>query len=266
MRRADRDSDVRVIAVDLHRVPADLRADRSGRVALPAAGHGGGLRGAASYLLSRTIVPTMARYLLPARRTSWPCTCAARAHRCTEARGGSCPASTSALQQVHLVVRRRVRALSRSATSTSSRGRWRIAVRCSSARRSSCVGVAAARPGDRRGFLPARRRRPVPAARARAVRHAGRGNRDALRQVERRDPAGDPAASSDWCSTTSVSQRTARPGWRRDQRDGWPAGRRHAGDAHRRARSTWDYVRPLRGELAAAVPGCARSSFSRPTW
>ena len=63
-RRADRRPHLCRHALDLHRVRPGAAAHRNGAVFVHAAGHGGGLRHARFYLLSRTLVPTMVAYLL----------------------------------------------------------------------------------------------------------------------------------------------------------------------------------------------------------
>jgi multidrug efflux pump subunit AcrB len=62
----NRAAGVRRDAGDLHRVPAGAVPRRRGEVPVRAARDGGRVRVGASYILSRTLVPVMVKYLLPA--------------------------------------------------------------------------------------------------------------------------------------------------------------------------------------------------------
>ena len=125
----------------------------------------------ASYLLSRTLVPTMVAYLLESEFDLY--------------REG---ATASRGRQGHILARATicstpVRRRCASATSACWIGRCAIAGACSRA----FMGVSIASLGlvvaGRRGFLPRRRFRPDAAARARSGRHAHRRNRSALRRA-----------------------------------------------------------------------------------
>ena len=63
-RAPDRGARHGVAAVHLHCVRADVWPGWRGRLSVPAAGRGGGVRHDGSYVLSRTLVPTLANFLL----------------------------------------------------------------------------------------------------------------------------------------------------------------------------------------------------------
>ena len=115
----------------------------------------------ASYVLSRTLVPTMAKYLLKAHTGSQ----AGLVRSAVRARARRVPRPARIRRRPARHLRRR--SFSRSAS-----------------------GVAGARPLGRRGLLSRGRQRPVQAASARADRHAHRGDGGALRSRAGRDPRG----------------------------------------------------------------------------
>ena len=125
------------------------------------------------YLLSRTLVPTMVHYLLAGASST------ARARAARGDRGLVRP-------RLHAAFERRLRAAARRATRRCSRGRstHRLVVAVG-VRSASSRGSLLLVPVRRPGLLPDGRRRPVPAARARARRHAHRGDRALLRPGRR---------------------------------------------------------------------------------
>ena len=161
-RAADRGAGVRLDAVHLHRVRADVPADRRGAVPVRAAGRGGRVRDA--------------RLVLPLAHAG------ADAGEVPAARTRTMPTRTDADAARNLFVRlqralrARLRAAAR-ALSSAARALHAAARRVFSARVPGRLrGVAAAAPVRRPRFLPVGRRGPVQAARARADRHAHRGD------------------------------------------------------------------------------------------
>ena len=132
-----------------------------------------------SFILSRTLVPTMAKYLLQPHD--------AHGH-------ASKPPSRNPL--VPLPARLRARASSASATATAACWRWRSRTgRCLRHRASwpSSLASFLLVPFLGRNFFPSRRYRPDPDARARAGRHARRGDRPPVRRHREGDPRDHPA-------------------------------------------------------------------------
>ena len=128
----------------------------------------------ASYVLSRTLVPTMANYLLRNQHAS----AAVRSRRAPI----HAPAKPS---------RNPLRALPAAASSAISKRPQRLSAACCSSACTTAIKVIAGFLGfsllsfgacalSRPGFLPDRRWRPDQAARPRADRHADRGNDQAL--------------------------------------------------------------------------------------
>ena len=177
-RRRDRRAGVRLDAVHLHRVRADVLPDRRRALPVRAAGRGGRVRDA--------------RLVLPVAHAGADAGDAADARRARATRRAR---RREPLQ----------RALPRASTAASSACARAYTLRCSrrcsrsaaaSRRCSSASALLSLRavPGARPRLLPERRRRPDPAARARADRHAHRGDRAHRRRVEAAirelDPAG----------------------------------------------------------------------------
>ena len=147
----------------------------------------------ASYVLSRTLVPTMAKYLLKAH--------APTRTRPTRAATRSCGCSTR-FDRGFLRLRDGYRGAARAG--------GRRAAACSRLLfLAGCVVVAGARPLGRRGLLPVGRQRPVQAAPARADRHAHRGDGGALRPRRAGDPRGDSGDARSSASSTTSGCRTA---------------------------------------------------------
>ena len=141
-----------------------------------------------SYLLSRTLVPTMVRYLLAREALARP-----RAEPVHRAR------STAAFERLR-----------------TGYGRWLAwalaAPRVRRRSRSSLfvAGSLALRAAARARLLPERRRRPDQAARARRAGHAHRGDREAhRRRSSARSAASSRSARSRRCSTTSARRTRA---------------------------------------------------------
>ena len=130
----------------------------------------------ASYLLSRTLVPTMVLYLLPKEVPLYTDDEHGRA-RAAGRSGGF----TSAFNRQFERLRAAYQGLLGWALDHRLRRRWLC-----------CWASPSARwllaPAARRGLLPGGRCRPVPAARPGAVRHAHRGDRADLRPGRGRDP------------------------------------------------------------------------------
>ena len=147
----------------------------------------------ASYVLSRTLVPTMAKYPAEAapggsaREPAQPQSVRAAAARAS--RSGSSAA-------------RRLPGPARAAASAPRRCSPALFLLC-------CVASFALLPLGRRGFLPGGRRRPVQAAPARADRHAHRGDGDPLRPRRGRAPRDDSAARARPASSTTSACPTA---------------------------------------------------------
>ena len=165
-RRADRRSGVRLDHLHLHRVRADVLPDRRRALPVRADGRGGGVRDAG---VLRAVADAGADDgEVPAEGAH-----AARARRAAVAQ----PAGRG-IQRAH---RRRLRAAARRLPGALAALR-RPPRRCSpSVFLLACVASLRAAAVGRRGLLPVGRQRPVQAARARADRHAHRGDGGAVR-------------------------------------------------------------------------------------
>ena len=120
----------------------------------------------ASYVLSRTLVPTMAKYLLER----------ARAH------AGRSRAQPQSVRAAAAGDRRAASSAFATPTAACSSRLRRLAADCSRSASSARASLSlAADPVGRRGLLPVGRQRPVQAAPARADRHAHRGDGGAVR-------------------------------------------------------------------------------------
>ena len=140
----------------------------------------------ASYLLSRTIVPTMARYLLACEAHQLAAIRARLGHVLHESEAAAALGG-GRFKQVHLTFdhffeRFRLAYLDLLA--------WAILASSNHVDRGRgvCCRVTVVGAHDRRGFLSARRRRAVPAARACADWDADRADGDAVRRGRARDP------------------------------------------------------------------------------
>ena len=176
---------------------------------------------AASYFLSRTLVPTMADYMLPGEAAS------------ITRRSAASTSRRRRFKTHHRAIRPRLRAVPRRLSRDARVGDGASPASLLGRRGSVRARVAAARAGDRRGLLPAGGRRTVPAARPRAVGHAPRGDRAALRERRAVDAARDSGERTfssmlDNIGLTTL-RRLARDRLERDRRAG---GRRHARAAH----------------------------------
>ena len=174
-RGRDRRAGVRLDAVHLHRVRADVLPLR--RRALPVRADGEAVVFAmiASYILSRTLVPTLVMLLMGGAHAAAP-TRHGRA-RCSASTAPSTRSSSACARAYTLTLvgaAREARAASRSASSP------------------SAVLLVPALPGARPRLLPERRRRPDPPALPRADRHAHRGDRAHRRRRRGGDPRADP--------------------------------------------------------------------------
>ena len=148
----------------------------------------------ASYLLSRTLVPTMALHLLEKEKDLHQGEDRSRSD-CRPAGTGSSTCTWSA-------------ASSDSATAITPRCvvPWSIECRCSSSPSRFVVLSAMFVPFIGQDFFPHGRRRPAPPARARRGRNATSRRRSVIFGAGRaRDPSGDPAERHrSSCSTTSA--------------------------------------------------------------
>ena len=131
----------------------------------------------ASYILSRTLVPTLVMLLMrgahgaAARSAARPQPAAARLPRVRP------PASSACARAYTLAL---------SALLAAARARFALLFLA------FCVAVVPALSGARARLLPERRRRPDPPAHARADRHAHRGDRAPRRRGRGGDPRADP--------------------------------------------------------------------------
>ena len=138
-----------------------------------------------SFLLSRTLVPTLAKYLL-------------RKHAAPGRRSGDGtgpPPSKNPLVRFQHGFETELRAAARR-LSRSAGARHRTSQRVCRGLSRLHRPLVSARAVSRPQFLPAGRRRPDSAARAGAGRHAHRGDRRAFRRGREGDPRGDPAGRS----------------------------------------------------------------------
>ena len=147
----------------------------------------------ASYFLSRTLVPTLAMYLLTGERAR------ARRRRAIRWRVSSAAFERGFERIAH--------ALSRRCSTRLVRRRAFFVpvflVAC-------CLGALRAGSLARAGLLPDHRQRPVHPARARQDRHAHRGDRAALRPGRDVDPPRHSGARDSTRSSTTSACRTAR--------------------------------------------------------
>ena len=253
-RRADRGAGHRRHAVDLHRLLPGRAAGRAGAVSVHAAGLAVVLAMLASYLLSRTLVPALARLLMhrehhgdagapmpPAAGSAWPSASTAGATR-----GSSSFQNRYAGVLEAALHHRRVH------------------------RRSSRLPSSAGqpRPGVRRRhrLLPIGRRRPHEAALPRRRRHAHREDRGAGARTSRtasarsfrrdeletiNDMIGVPISYN----LAFVQTDNVGPDGRRDP------DRAQARHTTRRA----GYMRSIRDDAGRRTSPAAASTFSRPT-
>ena len=187
---------------DLHRLRADVLPDRRRALPLRAAGEAVVFAMLASYFLSRTLVPTMARYLLRGTRAR------RRARRAPERSSGGCSAASR-------------RASSGCARATAACSKL-VMTRPARLRRvflAFCVGSAALLlPWLGRDFFPSVDSGQIKLHVRAPDRNAHRGDRASLRPDRRRDPRGDPArrARDDHrqhrrCRTAASTSPTATP-------------------------------------------------------
>ena len=196
----------------------------------------------ASYLLSRTLVPTLAKFWLKVND-----------HEARKRRGNALEpvaerASSAASNGCASATRRCSRPLCTAARA--SRGLSRLH---GGHRRSRVSAGPLAR--TRAGFLSGRRRRSDQAAHARPHRHAHRGDRGALRCGGGDDPqASFRPPSSSTSSTTSgfrIAASISRTAPRRRSARAMPISTSTSPHHHK---PTADYVRALRSKLAATYP------------
>ena len=246
--RRDHGAGARLDALHLHRVRADVPADRRGALSVRADGRSGGVRDAHLVLLSRTLVPTLAKYWL---RTGG------------QEQRREPPNAPSLLQRFQRGFEARFEAFRDALSALCSTALLAAPRRCSSA---VFLGVRVASmllyPVARPQLLPGGRRRADQAARARAHRHARGGDGGAGRPRRGGDARGDPAERA-----------------REHRRQRRPAGLEHQPHLqqlrHRSARSdadilvslkpdhapTADYVRALRQRAAAASSRASTFAF-----
>ena len=196
----------------------------------------------ASYVLSRTLVPTMAKYLLHGAR-------ARRRRRAPSAATRSCASSARSTRG-----------------SCGMRDGYRALLeRCVGAPRGSsprvflgaCLASLVPRALGRRGLLPGGGRRPVQAAPARADRHAHRGDgalspttsSGAMRETHPGRASSAASSTTSACPTAASTCRTARR--RRSARPTPTSWCRSARDH----RPTAEYIHDLRMSLPQRFPG-----------
>ena len=174
-RRRDRRAGVRLDAVHLHRVRADVLPVRRRALPVRAAGRGGGVR-------DDRVVHPVAHAGADARDAADGPRAARRRRRRSRA---CCSASTAASTARFERVRARLHAGAVGAAVAAARRSHRLFL-------GFCLLSCAAVPVPRPRLLPERRRRPDPPAHARADRHAHRGDRAPRRRGRSGDPRADP--------------------------------------------------------------------------
>ena len=192
-----------------------------------------------SFILSRTLVPTMANYLLKPHRS----------HLEDSARA----ASRNPLVRIQHAFEagfEHIREGYRGALELAMGG-GRLHRRLSRFRRRLVPADALSRPG----FLPLRRHRPDPHARASARRHAGRRERQAIRRDRERDPhdhsADGAGGAGRQCRHADQRHQSDLQQHRRHRH----AGRRHSDQARRRSSADRGLRPPVARRTAAPVPG-----------
>ena len=245
--RADRDAGLRLAAVHLHRVRADVLPQGVARFLFVPMAEAVMFAMICSFILSRTLVPTMANYLL---RTHAP-------HTDMHGIDGPLPPSRNPLVRFQRGFEARLRA--RSARLSRAARRWRCAHRARVRDRLSRLRARLVRAGavSRPRFLPVGRRRPDPDACARAGRHARRGDAPTSSPTSRRR-----SARSFRPSELGTHGRQYRPAGQRHQHDLQQyrhhrhAGRRHPDHAQRRTTGRpRTMCATLREELPTRFPG-----------